>query len=109
MTAGNLLALNQRDLRYILAYSSVAQTGYILLGFGIGMVYNLPLGFTAGLYYAIAYSMMKAGAFIAADTFARDAGSFETAQMKGLGAKHSRSSASPLRYLHFRADRCSLH
>ena len=89
MTAGNLLALNQRDLRYVLAYSSVAQTGYILLGFGIGMVYNLPLGFAAGLYYAIAYAMMKAGAFIATDTFARDAGSYEIAQMRGLGAKHS--------------------
>lgn len=88
MTVGNLLALNQRDLRYVLAYSSVAQMGYILLGFGIGMVYNLPLGFTAGLYYAIAYAMMKAGAFIAADAFAYDAGSFETDKMKGLGARH---------------------
>jgi NADH-quinone oxidoreductase subunit N/multicomponent Na+:H+ antiporter subunit D len=88
MTAGNLLALNQRDLRYILAYSSVAQMGYILLGFGIGMVYNLPLGFTAGFYYAIAYAMMKAGAFIATDAFANDAGSYETARMKGLGAKY---------------------
>ena len=88
MTVGNLLALNQRDLRYILAYSSVAQMGYILLGFGIGLVYNLQLGFTAGLYYAIAYAMMKAGAFIAADVFATDAGSFETDKMKGIGARH---------------------
>ena len=89
MTAGNLLALNQRDLRYVLAYSSVAQTGYILLGFGIGMAYNLPLGLTAGFYYAMAYAMMKAGAFIATDAFARDAGSYETARMRGLGAKYS--------------------
>ena len=88
MTAGNLLALNQRDLRYVLAYSSVAQMGYILLGFGIGLIYNLPLGFTAGLYYAIAYAMMKAGAFIATDAFASSAGSFETEKMKGLGARH---------------------
>lgn len=86
MTAGNLLALNQTDLRYVLAYSSVAQMGYILLGFGIGMVYNLPLAFTAGLYYAIAYSLMKAGAFLAADTFAVSAGSYQTARMKGQGA-----------------------
>jgi len=88
MTVGNLLALNQRDLRYVLSYSSVAQMGYILLGFGIGMFYNLPLGFAAGLYYAIAYAMMKAGAFIAADVFAADAGSFETDKMKGIGARH---------------------
>ena len=64
MTAGNLLALNQPDLRYILSYSSIAQMGYILLGFGIGLIYNLPLGFIAGLYYAIAYSVMKSGAFL---------------------------------------------
>ena len=88
MTAGNLLALNQPDLRYILGYSSVAQMGYILLGFGIGMVYNLQLGFIAGLYYAIAYSLMKAGAFLAADAFAFSAGSFETAKMNGQGARH---------------------
>lgn len=88
MTVGNLLALNQTDLRYILSYSSVAQMGYILLGFGIGMTYNIPLGFTAGLYYAIAYSVMKSGAFIAADAFARQAGSAEVARMRGLGARH---------------------
>ena len=88
MTAGNLLALNQTDLRYVLSYSSIAQMGYILLGFGIGLIYNLPLGFTAGLYYAIAYAMMKSGAFLAVDAFARDAGSYETTRMKGLGARH---------------------
>lgn len=88
MVAGNLLALNQRDLRYVLAYSSVAQMGYILLGFGIGLVYNLTLGFTAGLYYAIAYGVMKSGIFIAADAFAVKAGSTETARMRGLGARY---------------------
>jgi proton-translocating NADH-quinone oxidoreductase chain N len=88
MTAGNLLALNLQDLRYILAYSSVAQMGYILLGFGIGMIYRLELGFTAGLYYAIAYSIMKGGAFIAADIFAWDSGTPEVAGMKGLGARY---------------------
>lgn len=88
MTAGNLLALNQRDLRYILAYSSIAQMGYILLGFGIGMLYNLPLGFVAGLYYAIAYAIMKSGAFMVTDIFGKSAGSFEFAKMDGLGARH---------------------
>ena len=88
MTMGNLLALNQRDLKDILSYSSIAQMGYILLGFGIGMAYSLPLGFTAGLYYAIAYGMMKSGAFLSADAFAWSAGSSEIAGMKGLGAKN---------------------
>jgi proton-translocating NADH-quinone oxidoreductase chain N len=88
MTIGNLLALNQKDLRRVLAYSSVAQMGYILLGFGIGMQYSLALGFEAGLFYLVAYSVMKGGAFLAADLFTAAAGSPETAKMQGLGARH---------------------
>ncbi|HYM41095.1 MAG TPA: NADH-quinone oxidoreductase subunit N [Thermoplasmata archaeon] len=88
MTVGNLLALNQKDLRRVLAYSSVAQMGYILLGFGIGIQYSLALGFEAGLFYAIAYSVMKGGAFLAADAFTAAAGSPEVAKMRGLGARH---------------------
>ncbi len=88
MTVGNLLALNQKDLRRVLAYSSVAQMGYILLGFGIGFQYSLPAGFAAGLFYAIAYSIMKGGAFLTADMFTAAAGSPEIERMRGLGARH---------------------
>ncbi len=88
MTVGNLLALNQKDLRRVLAYSSVAQMGYILLGFGIGIQYSLVLGFEAGLFYTVAYSVMKGGAFLAADLFTAVAGSPDTAKMRGLGARH---------------------
>ncbi|OGS48540.1 MAG: hypothetical protein A3K68_01035 [Euryarchaeota archaeon RBG_16_68_13] len=88
MTAGNLLALNQRDLRRLLAYSSVAQMGYILLGFAVGLRYGVALGFAAGLFYAVAYGIMKGGAFLAADVLAAAAGSSETANMRGLGARH---------------------
>jgi NADH:ubiquinone oxidoreductase subunit 2 (subunit N) len=88
MTVGNLLALGQSELRYVFAYSSIAQMGYILLGFGIGMIYDLALGYTAGLYYAIAYSLTKSGAFLSADAFAASAGSYETEKMRGLGARY---------------------
>ena len=88
MTVGNLLALNQTDLRRTLAYSSVAQMGYILLGFGIGIQYNLALGFEAGFLYLVAYSVMKAGAFLAADLFMGAAGTAETARMRGIAARH---------------------
>ena len=88
MTVGNLLALNQKDLRRTLAYSSVAQMGYILLGFGIGIQYSVALGFEAGLLYLVAYSVMKAGAFLAADLFMGAAGTPETAKMRGIGSRH---------------------
>ena len=88
MTIGNLLALNQKDLRRTLAYSSVAQMGYILLGFGIGIQYDLALGFWAGFVYLVAYSVMKAGAFLAADLFMGAAGTAETEKMRGVAARH---------------------
>jgi NADH-quinone oxidoreductase subunit N/multicomponent Na+:H+ antiporter subunit D len=86
MTIGNLLALNQRDLRRMLAYSSVAQMGYILLGFGIGLRYSLIMGLEAGIFFAIAYGVMKAGAFLAADLFTVAAGSPDIERMRGIGA-----------------------
>jgi len=86
MTAGNLLALNQQDLRRLLAYSSVAQMGYILLGFGIGLRYSLILGLEAGIFFAVAYGVMKAGAFLVADLFTIAAGSPDIRRMRGLGA-----------------------
>jgi proton-translocating NADH-quinone oxidoreductase chain N len=88
MTVGNLLALIQPDLTRVLAYSSIAQMGYILLAFGIGLQYNLLLGIEAGIFFVIAYGVMKGGAFLAADQFVHAAGSPETAHMKGLGIRH---------------------
>ena len=88
MTAGNLLALAQTDVRRILAYSSIAQMGYILLPFGIGITYGLPTGILAGLFYAVAYGLMKGGAFLSADLLAANAGSSDTSRMKGAGGRN---------------------
>ena len=88
MTAGNLLALAQTDVRRILAYSSIAQMGYILLPFGIGITYGLATGILAGLFYAVAYGLMKGGAFLSADLLAANAGSSDTSRMKGTGGRN---------------------
>ena len=53
MTIGNLGALKQKRLRRFMAYSSIAQTGYILLGF-LG---DDKLMFTSTIYYIIVYSV----------------------------------------------------
>jgi proton-translocating NADH-quinone oxidoreductase chain N len=88
MTAGNLLAMNQKELPRLLAYSSIAQMGYILLGFGLGLQYSLAGGFVAALLYMVAYAVMKSGAFLAADLFATEAGSPGIQAMRGIGARH---------------------
>jgi NADH-quinone oxidoreductase subunit N len=59
MTLGNLAALRQTSLKRLLAYSSIAHAGYILVGLAAGT----PSGAEAALYYLIAYAFMNIGAF----------------------------------------------
>jgi len=59
MTAGNIIALTQTNIKRMLAYSSIAQAGYILIGFIAGTV----LGIKAVLFYFLAYAFMNLGAF----------------------------------------------
>ncbi|NPB05865.1 MAG: NADH-quinone oxidoreductase subunit N [Aquificae bacterium] len=61
MTVGNLLALAQQNVARILAYSSVAHAGYILVGFAAAAS---TLAVTGIVYQAVAYILMKAGAFL---------------------------------------------
>jgi NADH-quinone oxidoreductase subunit N len=88
MTAGNLLALAQTDVRRLLAYSSIAQMGYILLPFGIAITYGVPAGVAAGLFYAVAYGLMKGGAFLSADLLAAESGSPDCSGMRGSGGRN---------------------
>jgi NADH-quinone oxidoreductase subunit N len=59
MTTGNLAALTQTNLKRMLAYSSIAHAGYLL----IGVVAGTPRGVTAVLIYLFVYSFMQLGAF----------------------------------------------
>lgn len=59
MSAGNITALVQRDVKRILAYSSIAHAGYILVGFTTGDR-ELVSGI---LYYLLVYTFMNIGAF----------------------------------------------
>ncbi len=58
---GHGMALIQRDLNRLLAFSSVAHAGYVLLGFGLGTT----AGFAAGLLHAGNHVVMKMAAFLA--------------------------------------------
>ncbi len=63
MVAGNVLALPQRNLKRMLAYSSIAHAGYLTLGLiAIGRADN-ALGLAAILFYLTAYACMNLGAF----------------------------------------------
>jgi NADH-quinone oxidoreductase subunit N len=63
MIVGNVLALPQRNLKRMLAYSSIAHAGYITLGLIAAGGAEEPLGVSAILFYLAAYAFMNLGAF----------------------------------------------
>ncbi len=62
MTLGNLVALTQDNVKRMLAYSSIAHTGYMLVGFAAFGAGNI-LGLEGLLFYGAAYAFMNLGAF----------------------------------------------
>jgi NADH-quinone oxidoreductase subunit N len=73
MVLGNIIALLQTDIKRMLAYSSIAQVGYIL----IGMIATSQRGVSALAFYAFAYLFANMGAFIVAIAFSNSTGSDE--------------------------------
>ncbi len=66
MLVGNLLALRQTQVKRMLAFSSVAQVGYMLLGIGTAVVFREVDGAQGGLFHLLTHSLMKGLAFLAA-------------------------------------------
>ena len=62
MTIGNITALGQTNIKRLLAYSTIAQAGYILVGLAVGT----PAGIQATVFYLLVYTLMNLGAFAAA-------------------------------------------
>jgi NADH-quinone oxidoreductase subunit N len=92
MSIGNLLALLQNNLKRLLAYSSVAHAGYMLMGLSIApMLYrdSLPGGIDAILFYLVAYGAMTIGAFAVLAALNRPERPVETVDdLAGLSRTH---------------------
>jgi NADH-quinone oxidoreductase subunit N len=63
MTGGNLAAMTQTNLKRLLAYSSIAHVGYMLLGLVASDGQNNSTGIMAILFYLLVYTFMNLGAF----------------------------------------------
>lgn len=64
IVGGNLLAVVQKDVKRMLAYSSIAHAGYLLIGVVVGANGNVPgLGMSAILFYLLCYTFLNIGAF----------------------------------------------
>lgn len=77
---GNIVALGQRNVRRLLAYSAVAHTGYTL----IGIIAGDRDGFSAALFYATVYAVTLVGAFGIVALVRRETGGDEIANFSGL-------------------------
>lgn len=64
--AGNLMALRQKEVKRLLAYSSLSHMGYMLLGFGVAAAFHLPDAAAGGFFHLINHALMKGLAFLAA-------------------------------------------
>ncbi|MGH7311333.1 MAG: NADH-quinone oxidoreductase subunit N, partial [Candidatus Rokuibacteriota bacterium] len=85
MTVGNVVAIAQSNLKRMLAYSSIAHVGYMLLG----VVAAGPAGASAVLFYLLAYTFTTAGTF-GVIALCQRAGeeAVEVRDYAGLGRRH---------------------
>ncbi len=84
MTLGNLVAIVQKDMKRLLAYSSISHAGYVLIGI-LSMNQN---GYAGAIFYAVAYLVMKFTCFLVVVKVAYDGSDLQIAQLAGL---HRRS------------------
>lgn len=85
MTIGNVAALLQNNIKRMLAYSSIAHAGYIL----IGIVAGGQMGTAAVLYYLLVYTLMTVGAFAVVIAIEKqDEQHLDIRDYAGIGARH---------------------
>jgi NADH-quinone oxidoreductase subunit N len=84
MTLGNLAAIVQKDLKRLLAYSSISHAGYVL----IGILSMSATGYASAIFYALAYLVMNLSCFLVVVKVAADGSDLQIAQLAGL---HRRS------------------
>ena len=77
------LALGQKDMKRLLAYSSISQVGYVVLGLGLGT----PLGITGGLFHLFNHALAKGLLFLNSGSVQMATGTRNLAEMGGLARR----------------------
>src|SRR6185295_2578340 len=80
MTIGNLCALNQRNVKRMLAYSGIAHAGYMMMGLAI----LTNEGLAAVLFYTVVYMIMNIGAFLVVGMVSNVTGDEDIENYRGL-------------------------
>jgi len=96
MTVGNVAAMTQSNIKRMLAYSSIAHAGYVL----IGVVAGTTRGVSAALFYVAAYALMQLGAFAVLILLRRaDAIGDELKDLSGLSGRQPLAAFAMLLFL----------
>lgn len=101
MVFGNIVAIAQRNVKRMLAYSSIAHTGYILAGFAAYRVSDTFTGsetdnqaISSVLYYLLAYTFMNIGAFAVLAWIQHRGRGMMLEDFNGLAARHPLPAAA---------------
>jgi NADH:ubiquinone oxidoreductase subunit 2 (subunit N) len=89
MFLGNLIALRQKNVKRMLAYSSIAQAGYIIIGVVClnTTAESAFLGLNGSLFYLFAYLLTNLAVFVAVIAFESSSGSTEISDYRGLATR----------------------
>ena len=90
MAVGVMYAMVQTDLKRMLAFSTVSQIGYMMMGIGIGT----PLAIAAGLLHCLNHGFFKGGLFLTAGSVQHASGTRDMNQLGGLAQKMPRTTLS---------------
>ncbi len=83
MVLGNVVALAQTSMKRMLAYSSIAQAGFVI----IGLVSGTDAGYSSMIFYLLAYLFMNLGAFTCVILFSLRTGTDQISEYSGLYQK----------------------
>lgn len=86
MVVGTVTAINQNDVKRLLAYSSVAHVGFILTG----VIADIPAGISSTIFYLVAYSFSTVGAFAVVGLVRNSDGDEDATMVRwgGLGRRY---------------------
>jgi NADH-quinone oxidoreductase subunit N len=103
MTLGNFVAISQGNIKRMLAYSSIAHAGYILVGLAVASnpvkTEGLPDGLTSVLFYLFSYALMNIGAFAIIALVQKHHGGISIEGFNGLAQKKPGLAAAMVIFL----------